>query len=290
MTHLDRALRIGAAGGARRLGVVGAVYLAHLTFALAVAWPLAKLVGDSVTKYPRGDRVLFEPGALYLMETLRLARASLASVAEGLSFGVLVGLYLGLVPVAAFLVAFARDDKPPLPALLASAVRLFGPFSLLLGFSLVVAALAASVPLVVASLLENEARSAFGERGADLVELGFWGAALVVAWGVGLVQDLARAALATRQTTVLDAVRSGIETFRAWPVEAIGGCALRGLVALLLVTVVARATTHIGIETAGAFAAVALLHQGVAFALVFLRADWLALAVELAGSSYRSER
>jgi hypothetical protein len=290
MTHLDRALRIGGAGGARRLGLVGVVYLAHVTFALAVAWPLAKLVADPVAKHPRGDQVLFDPGALYLVETLRLGRFALASAAEGLSFGVLVGLYLGLLPLAALLFAFGRDQKLPAPALLGAAGRYFAPFSLLLGLSLIVAALAALVPLMVGALLENELRAALGERGSDIAEAAFRVAALVVAGIVGVVQDLARAALVTRETNVLGAVRSAIETFRAWPAEAFGGWALRGLAALLLVTIAARLTTYIGVETGTAFIAVALVHQAVAFTLVFLRADWLALAVGLAQSTYKSER
>jgi hypothetical protein len=290
MTHLDRALRIGGAGGARRLGLVGVVYLAHATFAVAVAWPIAKLIGDPVAKHPRGDQVLFDPGALYLVETLRLARSTLPSVAEGLSFGVLVGLYLGLLPLAALLYAFGRDQKLTAPALMAVAGRYFAPFSLLLGLSLVVGALASAVPLSVGALLENELRAALGERGSDIAQTGFRAAALVVVGIVGVVQDLSRAVLVTRETTVLGAIRSGIETFRAWPAEAFGGWALRGLAALLLVTVAARLTTHVGVETGTSFITVAFLHQTIAVALVFLRADWLALAIGLARSLHKSER
>jgi hypothetical protein len=290
MTHLDRALRIGGAGGARRLGLVGVVYLAHATFALAVAWPLAKLVADPVTKHPRGDLVLFEPGALYLTETLRLGRSALVSAAEGMSFAVLVGLYLGLMPLAALLYAYGREQKLSPAALMAAAGRYFGPFSLLLGLSLVVAALSAGVPLAVGALLENELRAALGERGSDIAGMGFRGAALIVAGVVGVVQDLARAVLVTRETKVLDAIREATETFRTWPAEAFGGWALRGLAALLLVTVAARLVTHVGVETATSFTAVFVLHQAVAFALVFLRADWLALAVGLVQSTYKSER
>ncbi len=290
MTPLDRALRIGGAGATWRWRLVIAVYVIHLAFALAVAWPLAKLVGDPIVANPRADRILFDSGALYLTETLRLGRVALASVGQGMSFGVLVGVYLGLLPLAALFYSFAREPKPFLPGLMAAAGRLFGPFSLLLGLTLVGAALAASVPLMVGGLLENELRAALGERGSDLAGVAFRATALLVAWGFGVVQDLARAVLATRETKVLEAIRWGIETLRAWPVEALGGAALRGLAALLLVTVGARLTTHVGVDSAASFFAVLLLHQIVAFTLVFLRADWVALAVGLAASSYRSER
>jgi len=106
---------------------------------------------------------------------------------------------------------------------------------------------------------------------------------------VGVVHDLARAALVSREERALRAARIGVETLRLWPAEALGGWALRALSALLLVTVVARTTTYIGVETGPRFIAVVLLHQAVAAALVFLRADWLALANRLVGSSYRSD-
>jgi hypothetical protein len=98
-----------------------------------------------------------------------------------------------------------------------------------------------------------------------------------------------RAALVSRDVRALRAARIGAETLSVWPAEALGGWALRALSALLLVTVVARTTTYIGVETGPRFMAVAVLHQMVAAALVFLRADWLALANRLVESSYRSD-
>jgi hypothetical protein len=159
----------------------------------------------------------------------------------------------------------------------------------LLGLALVVAALACAVPLTIGSLLETKLTAALGDRNSDIAELGFRAVALAVAGVVGVVHDLARAALVSRDAPALGAWRIGAQTLRAWPAEALGGWALRGLSALLLVTVVARTTTYIGLETGTRFAAVLVLHQGVVFALVFLRADWLALANRLVGSDYRRD-
>jgi hypothetical protein len=289
MTLLDRALRIGGAGAMERRGVVAAVYLAHATLALALAWPIARIAADPTLSYPRGDRILFEPGGLYLSEALRLARAPLTSAAEGMSFGILVGLYLGLLPLGALLYALARREPMSLSILMGAAGRTFGPLSLLLGLALVVTALACTAPLTVASLLETKLTTALGDRGSDIAEAGFRVVALGVAAFVGVVHDLARAALVSCEERALRAARIGVETLRLWPAEALGGWALRALSALLLVTVVARTTTYIGVETGPRFIAVVLLHQAVAAALVFLRADWLALANRLVGSSYRSD-
>jgi hypothetical protein len=281
MTLLDRALRVGGAGGARRLDVAFAVYLLHAAVALTIAWPLSRILADPVMAYPRGDRLLFDPGGLYLVEALRLTRSDLTYAAEGMSFGALLALYLGLLPLGALIRSLGAEQKLTPPALMAHGVRFFGPMSLLLGLSLVIMALACGVPIVIGSLLDTKIRASLGDRGGDLVEAAFYLVALGVLAVIGVVHDLARTAAVTRELPALQAARAGARTLRAWPAEAFGGWALRGLLALLLVTAAARTTTLIGIETNAKLVAVALVHQAAALALVFLRADWLALATRL---------
>jgi hypothetical protein len=290
MTTLDRTFWIGGAGALRRLGVIACVYAAHAVFALAVAWPPTKVLADPTLAYPRRDHVLFEPGGLFLTEALRLARDPLTSLAEGSSFGILVGLYLGLLPLAALLHALGTRERISAPELAAAAARAFAPLSLLLGGALVVAGLASLVPLATGSLLETKLGDMLGERGSDLASLGFRAAALLAVGVVGVVHDLARAAIVVRATTALRGARCGLVAFRAWPAEALGGWALRVIAGILVVTIAARVTTNIGIETATNLAAVALVHQSVVFLLVFLRADWLAMAVQLVERSYTRDR
>ncbi len=290
MTPLDRALRIGGAGAARRMGVIAGAYVWHAGFASAVAWPIAKLVADPVVAHPRLDRVLFEPGGLYLLEALRLVRGPLTSAGEGLCFGVLAGLYLGLVPLGALLYALSRDEILSFAKLMGAAGRYFAPLSLLLGLFLVATAFTCSVPLTVASLLETKFRNALGDRGADIAYATFVALSFALAALFGVAHDLARAALVGRGLNALDAARAGVEGIRAHPAEAIGGWALRGVSMVLLVTIAARATTHIGVESSANFASVALVHQSVAFLLVYLRADWLALAVRLTAGTQVRER
>ena len=109
-----------------RLGVILAVYCVHLALALAFAWPLARLVADAALNHPRGDLVLFEPGATYLLESFRLGRASLTSVAEGSVFAILMVSYLGLLPLAALIYALAHSGKAMFATLVAAAGRFFG--------------------------------------------------------------------------------------------------------------------------------------------------------------------
>ncbi len=273
-----------------RIGLVGVVYGLHATFALATAWPLAKIMADPVLAHPLGDRVLFEPGGLYLSETLRLFRPELTSASEGLSFAVLVGLYFGLLPLGALLHALARPDRVSLSHLFAAAGRFFAPLSLLLGLSLVAMTFSAAVPLVAADLLETKLVAALGDRGADVAEWAFRALALAVAGVVGLAHDLARAALVAERTTVVRASAIALEALRARPREAIGGWLLRGALALMLVVAAAKVATSVGVDTTARCLGVLLLHQTVVFALVFLRADWLSLAIGLVGPRYVSDR
>lgn len=281
MRVLDRALRIGATGASRRLGVVAAIYAVHALLALAFAWPLARLLANPTLAHPRGDLVLFEPGAIYLTETLRFTQAEVTTAAEGMTLGLLLTLYLGLFPLGAMLCALGREGRARWSDLAAGALRSFGPLSALLGGSLVAAALACAVPLTLGELLDGKLRPALGDRGADLAEAGFRVVALGLAATLGVFHDLARAAAVTRELPAFPAAVLGAAALRAHPLSAIGAWSLRGLLALLLVALAARATTHIGIDTSTRLAMVTLLHQAVAFTLVFLRSDWLAFAIRL---------
>jgi len=293
MRAFDRVLRIGAAGASRRLGVVAAVYAVHAVLALAFGWPLARVLANPTLAHPRGDLVLFEPGAIYLTETMRFTRAQVTTAAEGMTLGLLLTLYLGLFPLGVMLCALGREGRARWSDLAAGALRSFGPLSALLGASLLAAALACAVPLTMGELLDGKLRPALSDRGADLVEAGFRVVALAVAATLGVIHDLARAAAVTRELPALPAAVLGAAALRAHPIAAIGAWSLRGLSALLLVVLAARATTHIGIDTSTRLAMVTLLHQAVAFALVFLRTDWLAFAIRLVEAgrfSYTIER
>jgi hypothetical protein len=271
---------MAAPRAAGRLGTVALVYAAHAALALAFAWPVARLLGDPTLAHPRGDRVLFEPGAAYLIEVLRIYQAPLTSVVEGMSFAVLGALYLGLFPLSALLHALAEPSAKALPVLVV-AVRRFGPMSLLLGASLVATFAAWSFALVTAGLLETKVKSLFGVLGSDIADAGFKLAALGVTFVIAVIHDLARAAIASRETSAVTGIALGVQAFRAYPARAIGAFALRGLVGVTAIFLAGWAAAHIGIETEARFAAVTLLHQTVAFGLVFLRADWLASAIQL---------
>jgi hypothetical protein len=272
---------VGGFAASWRLGVVVGVYAIHLALALGFAWPVTRLLADAALVHPRGDLVLFEPGATYLVEAFRLERASLTSVAEGSVLAVLATSYLGLLPLAALLHALAQAGRVTFASLVAAAGRFFGTFSLLLGLALVSTALLAFVPLTVGSLLDDKLKLVFGDRNHDIARTSFRVVALLAAALVAVVHDLARAASVARELRALDAVRLAVQVFRAFPWRALGAWGLRGTAGIALVVVVAWVTTRIGVHTGLRFGVVTVIHQAVVLSLVLLRARWLASALKL---------
>ena len=267
--------------GRLRFGMVASVYWLHATLALGFAWPVARLIGVPALAHPRGDAVLFDESAIYLTEVLRLYRPALASLAEGMSFFVLLLVYFGLFPLAMMLHALATREVPSFSTLLVAASRSFAPMSLLLGLALTATALALGLPLCCASLLETKLHAAFGERGADIAKLGIMLGALSMAALIAVIHDLARAAVAIRAVNGVGAVALALASFRVKARRAVAAFVLRWIAALSLVFAGALAAARLGVETDVRFATVVVLHQAVVFTLILLRAVWLRFAMTL---------
>ena len=283
MTHrLERFSAPAPPSASRRAGVVLLVYVVHAMTALALSFPVAKVLGSPTLVHPRGDLVLFDPGGLFLSEIVHHNRAALTNAIEGSYFAILLVGYLGLLPLAALLHALSHAGRLTLSGLLAASARFFGPLSLLLAFALLAAALSAFFPLAIGELVGDKVKAAMSDRGADLVLLGFRVLALAIAAIVGVVHDLARAWVVSRDVPALRAARLAIATFQAFPGRALGGWSVRGFFSLCLIAAGAWVTTRVPLESGVGFAAVVLLHQAIAFALIYLRADWLSLAIRLA--------
>ncbi|MCC6555359.1 MAG: hypothetical protein IT372_20555, partial [Polyangiaceae bacterium] len=117
----------------RRPGAVALYFAYRAVAALLIAAPVTALVGEAVGAYPAGDAVLFEPGALMLLEIARLARIAAPALAAQIGAGALIAAALGLIPLAALLVALGRPG--PLGAALVGArvARSLGPLVMLWG-------------------------------------------------------------------------------------------------------------------------------------------------------------
>src|SRR5262249_26627229 len=97
-----------------------------------------------------------------------------------------------------------------------------------------------------------------------------------------VTHDLARAAAVREDLPGLAAARRGIAVLAASARAALVGWGARGLLGLALIATAAFISHRLGVVRPSAIAAIALVHQGVAFALLWLRASWLSLAMRLA--------
>ena len=258
-----------------------AQYISRALLALLLAWPLSRLISDPTASLPRGDRVLFDEGAMYLAEIVRLRRPEITAVAEGhLGIALLVA-YAGLVPLGAVLAALTAALPQTLPQLFARTWRGMGTLSLLLGASLVAVALAVSLPQVVFGLLEDKLSGALDDVRHDLVEGAFGALGGLAIALVAAVHDLARLAAIGDERGAFFAVLHGWSAFRRHPFRVLLGWSARTLTAAVFMSLAALFTTRCGVETPWRLAAVLLVHQGVIFALIVLRADWLMYARDL---------
>jgi hypothetical protein len=281
--------RMHPRGGRCPPQVVFLFYWLHAALGFAFAWPLSKLVADRLAAHPRGDLILFEASGMYLTEILRLTRDSMASVASGGRFALMLVAFLGLLPLGALLHAIAFEGPLSLRLLLGAAGRFLSPLSLLLGLAIAAFALLTLVPGVFTTLLEDKLKHLGGDHIADIVKATIWLAALAAAAAVGIVHDLARAAVVSRDLPALPAAGAGVAIFRAFPGRAIAGWAFRAAAGALFVAGAAFITTKIGSYSGPRLLATAVLHQLVAFSLVWLRADWLAHAVGLCRALHAPE-
>lgn len=253
------------------------LYATRLLLALLLALPIAGRAGALSSGHPDGDLVFFEPGGLYLLEALRLGRFTLPSELARIAALSVLAAYLGLLPLAASLHALAHPGKLRLWPLLQRSLPAMGTLSLLLGLALASHALLATLALAIVSL----SGAALDTREGLLTLGGILAATLLLATGIGVLHDLARAEAVARDARAFDAIRAALRTFGARPWLAWAG---RTALGLGLVALSASVVGSIGVERNLALVAVAIVHQLTVLALVALRFSWLAFAMRaLAG-------
>lgn len=263
----------------RRPGVIAIYFAYRASAALLIATPLAVLAGGAVRGYPRGDAVLFEPGGLMLIEVGRLAQDAAPALATQIGVGAVIAAALGLVPLAALIIALGRPG--PLPAALVGSrvARALGPLALLWGVAALAQVAAAGLVMLVGSKLV--ASLALGRRADDLAELGVVAAALLAAFAVAVVHDLARASAVHEERGFYVAATRALTVARAAPLATAWACASRTALAAAAIVGAVFLVASVGLSSGGRVAlAFAVHHAGLAVA-AWLRASWLAAAIRL---------
>lgn len=175
---------------ARALGVQ---YLYRALGAWLIALPFADTLAGGVSEFPRGEALLYEPGAYYLLESLLRRQSALTTLTGAALWPIAVWLLLSLLPVWLVLDAVRRSPRhEPLGERLR---RELPSLLLLAGVTSLVRILTLSVTLASVLSLRSLLEASLDERAADLVALlpALLGGALLLV--VSLVQDLARSAV-----------------------------------------------------------------------------------------------
>src|SRR5882672_11258195 len=85
----------------RRPGVIAATYLIRLLLALVIVWPLATLTTGLTGGQFCFDALLFDPGALFRIDVLRLGEQGLTTLARTAALIGFSSSLLGVLPLAA---------------------------------------------------------------------------------------------------------------------------------------------------------------------------------------------
>jgi len=263
--------------------VVFANYVLRALLAASLFLPFARLIAASgITHFPAGDRLLFQPSGLYLLELLRLSGPELVALAEG-SLWLLLGVSAILLLARALTFQTLIQRRFDLVEIVPRALRLVPGYLLIAGLVLLAQVLALTIFLWAGAGVSRlfEARS---ERSADLAFAALSLLGLFVALVLGVVGELARASLAHERQSGLSALGRGLEHLARAPVRLLSRWAGLGAAGLVLVVAAAKLCELLDVSREAAWRAAAVfgVHQLVILALVGLQTAWLVIALRAA--------
>jgi hypothetical protein len=261
-----------------------ALDLAARVFAgLLLGLPLYSAVSASgIGHFEGADRLLFQPGGLYLTELTRLLFSALVPLGNTALVTALALALLLLLPHGALLAALADREQQPYSALLGRGARSFPALVALSGLTLI----AQGTLLVFFSGVASAARRPFSDSAppvADAVALALLALGGVVALALGVARDLCRAAAVVESSDGRSALRTGLLTLKRRPGRVIHGYLLPAAAGLVLFGLGAALTGWLDVSQRDSFRLplVTSLHFAVLVGLAICRARWLATAVAL---------
>jgi hypothetical protein len=278
------------------------VYLAELVWALVVATPVHAWAGRAWGNHPDGDAVLWLPGGRELLVWLGQDDAT-SSVVSRTSLVLLVaGVIAMQVPLGALLasLAFSRgdEDAPRLSLRWKAAMRVgitaFMPLAGLLALASVAGVLLFLLAGIASSAVDHALSASLGDARSFMVRLVVLALFALVGALLGVVVDLARAAIArdtgigiesgtttTGWTTMFRGIRTAFGVARRQLRPAALAWAWRAALSALLIVVGMAASQALGGLGGGSLVLLWLAHQAVVLLRVALRASWLARALSL---------
>lgn len=266
-----------------RAFAVGCDYALRAALALVLAAPVAAAVrATGITRFPESDRLLFEPGGLFLAEVARALWSAFAPFAQTELAVACFFVVLLVVPYGMVLAAWSEDSPRPLGEIWWRAGTHFPVLLALKGLAFLAQALTLSATLGLATFLRATLVDGTSRR-ADMTALGACACGLIALLTFGILRDLASAAAVATEFNTRRALATGWEALLRAPravaqgvaVPLVTGAGLGGLAAALAgVLDVARPGTW---RVFG----VLLLHQLVVLGWTLARAHWLGRAASV---------
>jgi hypothetical protein len=270
---------------------VAGIWIWETVLALLVSAPAAGLARAAWRGDANGDAPLWAQGGHALVDWLRHDNHGLSALLSSAEIVLVVGVVAGLVPMAGLLVTLTyatRERKAAgLARSIAGGLRAFPSMALLLVVAGLVQGLVVSGGLLLASAVGGWANAGMGEARAQQLAGVVGLIALALGSCVGVMHDLARAAVIRFKVKGLRALGLGVRTLRLSPASLWWSWAWRSLASLAPVLAVAGLAGHLGGRGGLALALLFLLHQAVVAARVALRASWLARAVRAVDGALR---
>jgi hypothetical protein len=267
---------IGAAAathGLRRLAPLAVCFLYRALAGIALALPVSFAVAGVVGDHPRGDAVLFDPTATWLVETLRIGGPSLRAYAP-YAMLLLSALVFGwLLPLAALIASLGkRDGEASMGKLLGVAAERFGPLALLLGVTLLLQAALVALAAFIGGAVVKGAESTVT---ADKLRLLAPALALTFMWLVGVIQDVIRVPMVQRHIKLPAAIVAAWAILAGGVWRTLANAAWRTALAVASLLGAGYATIALVGPRDGPMT-VALLQYLAVAVMVLMRASWLA--------------
>jgi hypothetical protein len=227
---------------------------------------------------------LFQPGGLYAVEAVRLGGRAIAASLEGSGFVLLLLCVAASFPLAIALAGLLHPDES-VASLARRGSQAMPSLVAIGGLTAFVQAIGTGIVAAGIAGLTGSLDSVMDEPFSDLCVWLAGFLAMLPVVGMGLVHDLARAAVIRQETRARDALSLALDVLRRtpravvvrWLIPAVASAGLVALAALVSGTVdVSRPG---GARVWGVF----VLHQASILGLVVLRLVWLGDALRLVG-------
>ncbi len=270
------------------------VWAWEAVWAFAVAWPIERLVGQAYGGHPEGDGALFNPGGLELADLIVHARNAAPVVAGHMAVLFAAGIALGLLPLSALIasMAYATRDRraPPLQKLVPQVVTSLKPLAQLLVAAGIIMGLLGAGAIAVGSAIAETWAISWGDFRADQVGIAVAAVLLLVPCFIGILHDMARAAVVRFQVKALRGVALAWQAMMLHPFRDCWSYLWRAAASWALIALGALVASRLGGRPGIALVTLFVMHQLIVASRVALRASWLAKALRSVDDGHRVRR